>query len=81
MGIRNGTAQKYILKIHSTRLRKEGWDLTLLLNEARRNGELISMADSQLLMWISEINGVLNSDEESRRIRGEIKTIRNIRGT
>lgn len=68
--------QKYIFKIHSSRLRKERWNLTLPLEEARRNDEIISLASSQMLRWIAELNGVEDADERARAIKGEIKSLR-----
>lgn len=68
--------QKYIFKIHSERLRKERWKLTLPLEEARRNDEVISLADSQMLRWIDELNGVTDADDRARSIKEEIKRLR-----
>ena len=68
--------QKYIYKIHSSRLRKEGWKLTLPIEEARRNDEVISLADSQVLRWIDQINGIHDSDATAREIKEEIKRIK-----
>ena len=68
--------QKYIYKIHSSRLRKESWKLTLPIEEARRNDEVISLADSQVLRWIDELNGITDSDRQAREIKQEIKRIR-----
>lgn len=68
--------QKYVFKIHSARLRKNRWNLNLPLQEARLSGELISLADSQVLRWIDELNGLEDADGEARRIRSEIKRVR-----
>ena len=68
--------QKYILKIHSSRLRKEKWKLTLPLDEARRNDELVSLADSQILRWIDELNGIEDADRRAREIKKQIKAAR-----
>lgn len=68
--------QKYIFKIHSERLRKERWKLTLPLEEARRNDEVISLADSQMLRWIDELNDVTDADAMARSIKEEIKRLR-----
>jgi hypothetical protein len=45
---------KKIYKIHSSRLRKNKWNLNLTLEEAKRNKELISLADSQVLRFIRQ---------------------------
>lgn len=68
--------QKYIYKIHSSRLRKERWKLTLPIEEARRNDEVISLADSQVLRWIDELNGITDADNQAQSIKQEIKRIR-----
>ena len=68
--------QKYIYKIHSSRLRKERWKLTLPIDEARRNDEVISLADSQMLRWIDELNGITDADERAKNIKLQIRKIR-----
>lgn len=68
--------QKYIYKIHSSRLRKEKWKLTLPIDEARRNDEVISLADSQMLRWIDELNGITDADAQARYIKSQIKRLR-----
>lgn len=73
--------QKYIFKIHSSRLRKAKWDLDLPMNEARRNDEVISLADSQVLRWIDELNGITDADEQARSIKNRIKAVRREKNT
>lgn len=68
--------QKYIYKIHSSRLRKAKWKLTLPIDEARRNDEVISLADSQVLRWIDELNGITDADARAREIKREIRAVR-----
>lgn len=68
--------QKYIYKINSSRLRKEKWRLTLPISEARRNDEVIALADSQLLRWIDELNGISNVDKEAIDIKLQIKKLK-----
>lgn len=70
------TCQKYIFKIHSSRLRKAKWRLTLPLAEARRNDEIISLADSQVLRWLDELNGIEDAENRARNIKAEIKQLR-----
>lgn len=70
------TCQRYIVKIHSSRLRKAKWKLVLPLSEARANDELISLADSQVLRWLDELNGIVDADNQAREIRTEIKKLR-----
>lgn len=68
--------QKFIYKIHSSRLRKSKWKLILPIDEARRNDEVISLADSQVLRWIDELNQVCDSDAKAKEIKEEIKLIK-----
>lgn len=68
--------QKYIYKLHSSRLRKEKWKLTLPIDEARRNDEVISLADSQVLRWIDAMNGITDADEKAKHIKEEIRRVR-----
>ena len=68
--------QKFIFKIHSGRLRTNRWKLTLTIDEARRNDEVISLADSQILRWIDELNGITDADKKAREIKLKIKAIR-----
>ena len=68
--------QKYIYKIHSSRLRKERWKLTLPIEEARRNDEVISLADSQMLRWIDELNGIDDADAKAHEIKTQIRRLR-----
>lgn len=70
------TCQKYIFKIRSSRLRKARWNLTLPLVEARFNKELVSLADSQVLRWIDELNGLEDQDAIAKEIRSRIKRLK-----
>lgn len=64
-----------ILKIHSERLRRAGWKLSLPIGEARRNGELVTLGDSQVLRWIDEMNGVGDWQDGIARARRELRAI------
>lgn len=68
--------QKYIFKLHSSRLRKAKWNLTLPIAEARKNDEVISLADSQVLRWLDELNGITDAEERARSIKAEIRSLR-----
>lgn len=46
------------------------------LDEARKNDEVISIADSQVLRWIDDINGLTDADARARDVRAQIKQIR-----
>lgn len=68
--------QRFVYKIHSTRLRKAKWNLKLSLTEARRNEEIIALADSQVLRWIDELNGITDIESKIKDIRRDIKNLR-----
>lgn len=46
------------------------------IDEARRNDEVISLADSQILRWIDELNGIVDADAKARDIKSRIKQLR-----
>lgn len=50
--------------------------MTLPIDEARRNDEVISLADSQVLRWIDELNGITDADTKARIIKTQIKQIK-----
>lgn len=50
--------------------------MNLPIDEARRNDEVISLADSQILRWIDEINGIVDADAQAREIKARISRIR-----
>lgn len=70
------SCQKYIFKLNSSRLRRERWNLALSTDEARRNDEVISLADSQVLRWIDELNGVTDADAKAKEIKAQIKALK-----
>lgn len=67
---------RYIFKIHSTRLRRAKWSLTLTLADARRNDEMIALNDSQMLRWIDELNGVTGLAADVDNLKRQIKSVR-----
>ena len=73
---KQAACQKFVFKIRSGRLRKARWKLTLPMAEARRNEEVVSLADSQVLRWIDELNGVVDADDRAREIKEEIRRLR-----
>lgn len=70
------TVQKFVFKIHTTKLRRSNWNLTLTLQKARKNEEIISLADSTVLRWLDELTNNTNVDEKVKEIRKEIKRLR-----
>lgn len=72
------TPHKYIFKIHSERLRRAKWDLSLTLPEARRNEEIVALNDSQMLRWIDELNGIEDTFGAVDRLKSEIRAIKRL---
>lgn len=70
------TAQRYVYKIHSSRLRRAKWDLTLSLNQARENKELIALNESQLMRFIDELNEITNPEIHISEIQAQIKALK-----
>lgn len=67
---------KYIYKINSIRLRSNNWSLNLTLNEARDNDEIVSIADSEAIRFIRDINNYQYSEEEVDDIKKEISKLK-----
>ena len=71
--------QQFIYKINSSLLRQNNWDLKLPLSDARKiPGVVVSLADSQILTWINELNGTENYDNDAKKIKNEIKDIKKL---
>ena len=69
--------QQFIYKINSSLLRQNNWDLNLSLSDARKiPGIVVSLADSQILTWINELNGTEDYDFRAKQIKKEIKYIK-----
>ena len=62
-------------------MRKARWRLNLPLVEARKNDEVIALADSQVLRWLDELNGIDDADERAAEIRREIRRLRKAANT
>jgi len=69
-------SQRYIFKVNTSRLVKAKWNLELSLADARKNEEIISIGDSQILRWIDQINGVTDADDRAVQIKREIRRMR-----
>lgn len=70
--------QRFIFKINSSRLRKARWNLELPLDEARRNDEIIALADSQVLRWIDELNNLGDTEAKAKELKSRIKELRKL---
>ncbi|WP_195618942.1 hypothetical protein [Clostridium paraputrificum] len=69
-------SSRYILKIRSSRLRMNNWNLDITLAEAKKNEELISLGDSQLLRFIREITNMNYSELQIKEVKSLIKNIK-----
>ena len=69
---------RFIFKIHSTHLKQNKWNLTLTLQDARKNDEVISLGDNQVLRWVDELNGIDNVDDRAREIQKRIYCIKSL---
>lgn len=71
------TTQQFIFKINSTLLAKNNWDLILPLERARKvPGLVVSLADSQILTWINQLNGTTDYDFKAKVIKRDIKFLK-----
>lgn len=69
--------QQFIYKINSSLLKQNNWDLELSLSDARKiPGVVVSLADSQILTWINELNGTEDYDSRAKQIKKDIKEIK-----
>lgn len=69
--------QQYIYKINSSLLKQNNWELELPLSDARKiPGVVVSLADSQILTWINELNGTEDYDSRAKQIKKGIKEIK-----
>lgn len=69
-------SNRYVLKINSSRLRLNDWDLYLTLKEAKDNEEVILLGDSQLLRFIRKLKDINYSEEEIKNLKHEINKLK-----
>ncbi|WP_051280411.1 hypothetical protein [Anaerovorax odorimutans] len=74
--IKQSTSLKFVYKIHSSRLRNANWDLKITLSEARKNDELITISDNELIRFIYNIKNYNFSEEKVENIKNKIKQIK-----
>lgn len=70
------TSQRFVYKIHSSRLRRAKWNLQLTVNQARENKELIALSESQMMRFIDELNGITNPELHISDIKSQIKRLK-----
>lgn len=73
----------YVLKIKSTRLRKENFALQLSIDQARSNNELVALGGSQTLRFIQQINNKragfppeFSKEEQIARLKAAIGSLK-----
>lgn len=71
--------QIYVLKIHSGYLSKHNWHLEFKLSEIRRQPQMVvSLGSSQVLRWLTKLQGREDDDSSATKIKEEIKNIKTL---
>ena len=71
--------QTFVLKINTGYLSKHNWDLHLELNKVRKESQMVvSLGSSQVLRWMTQIQGRQNDDLTATNIKKEIKQIKKL---
>ncbi len=70
------TPQRYVFKIHSSRLKRAKWNLTLTVSQARESKELIALSESQLIRFIDELNGIKAPKTHISEIKFQISRLK-----
>ena len=69
--------QTFVLKINTGYLSRHDWNLTLKLNEIRKQSQLVvSLGSSQVLRWLDQTPERQNNDVEATEIKQEIRYIK-----
>ena len=69
--------QTFVLKINTGYLSKHNWDLHLELDKVRKESQMVvSLGSSQVLRWMTQIQGRQNDDLTATNIKKEIKFIK-----
>lgn len=69
--------QTFVLKINTGYLSKHNWDLHLELDKIRQESQMVvSLGSSQVLRWMTQIQGRQNDDLTATNIKKEIKAIK-----
>ena len=69
------TKRRLIFKVSTSRLKKAKWNLSLSMDEARNNNELIALGDSQVIRWIDELKENGDVGAEMVRIKHELREL------
>ena len=74
--------QIYVLKIHSGYLSKYNWHLDFKLSEIRKQPQMVvSLGSSQVLRWLTKLQGRENDDIEASGIKENIKKIKKLKNS
>lgn len=74
--------QIYVLKIHSGYLSKHNWHLDFRLSEIRKQPQMVvSLGSSQVLRWLTKLQGRENDDFRATEIKEKIKSIKKLENT
>ncbi len=68
--------QYYIFKTQSSRLKNSKYDITISLKQARENGEIVSVGESQMIRSLQRIKGCEANPEELDALFLERKRVR-----
>jgi len=66
----------YTYKFNSSRLKKYNYDINMTINDARRNGELVSIGDNQVLRVIRRLTNSQYSADTLKDLQTQIKFIK-----
>ena len=70
------TSQRTVFKIHASRLRRAKWNLSLTIDQARENKELIALSESQIMRFIDELNDITNPEIHIADIKSQIRKLK-----
>jgi hypothetical protein len=69
--------QTFVLKINTGYLSKHNWNLNLELHKIQKDSQMVvSLGSSQVLRWLTQLQGRQNDDLNATNIKKEIKQIK-----
>lgn len=74
--VKNNTLQRYIYKINSSRIIREKYNINMTLQEAKNNGEVIGISESQIIRYIDYLNGITDVSDRISEIKLELKRLK-----
>ena len=73
---KNNTLQRYIYKIHSSRIIRENYNINMTLQQAKDNDEIIGISESQIIRYIDYLNGFEDVSERISDIKNQLKHLK-----